>query len=139
MADNKLHAYEAAEHDAILRLDGMIVTDSPLYRSGAHDPRELPPWFGALAARPPKRILTGDDPRLPSLHEKPTPVDYFTDRFGPYQHLLQILGGGEDSKSLRPRVAMRTSPKSHQVCPPCVPRRLEINCADAQKQVSHFC
>src|SRR5215472_15293681 len=89
MATDKLTVLEAAERQAILRLDGMIVTDSPLYRSGAHDPRELPAWFGALSAKPPERILTGDDPRLPPMPEKPTLVDYFTCRFGPSQHLLQ--------------------------------------------------
>lgn len=89
-AGSKLHALEAAEHDAILRLDGMIVTDSPLYRSGAgRDPRDLPPWFSALSADPPERILAGDDPRLPPMPEKPTLIDYFTCRFGPSQHLLQ--------------------------------------------------
>jgi hypothetical protein len=89
MADDKRHAFEAAEHDAILRLDGVVVTDSPLYRSGATDPRELPAWFHQLRAEPPPRFLCGDDPRLPALPEKPTLLDYFTYRFGPSQHLLQ--------------------------------------------------
>lgn len=89
MADDTLHAFEAAERDAILRLDGMVVTDSPLYRSGATDPRVLPPWFHQLRADPAPRILAGDDPRLPALPEKPTLIDYFTCRFGPCQHLLQ--------------------------------------------------
>lgn len=80
---------EAAERDAILRLEGEIVTDSPLYRSGATDPRELPPWFGELVQNPEARVLSGDDPRLPKLPSKPSLVDYFTYRFGPSQHLLQ--------------------------------------------------
>jgi hypothetical protein len=83
-------ALEAAERDAILRLDGMIVTDSPLYRAAAGtDPRALPPWFAELTKQPAPRILAGDDPRLPPMPEKPTLVDYFTCRFGPSQHLLQ--------------------------------------------------
>ena len=80
---------EAAERDAILRLEGEIVTDSPLSRSGATDPRELPPWFGELVNNPNARVLASDDPRLPKLPAKPTLLDYFTYRFGPSQHLLQ--------------------------------------------------
>lgn len=80
---------EAEERSAILRLENQIVTDSPLYRSGATDPRDLPPWFAELSKEPGSRILAGDDPRLPKMPEKPTLVDYFTCRFGPSQHLLQ--------------------------------------------------
>jgi len=80
---------EAAERAAILRLEGKIVTDSPLYRSGAMDPRELPPWFQELTQNPDAQVLGGDDPRLPPMPAKPTLVDYFTCRFGPSQHLLQ--------------------------------------------------
>ena len=90
MPADKLEALEAAERDAILWLDGMVVTDSPLYRAAAGaDPRELPPWFAELTKNPAPRILCGDDPRLPALPAKPTLVDYFTHRFGPSQHLLQ--------------------------------------------------
>ena len=81
--------FEAAERAAILRLENKIVTDSPLYRSGAVDPRELPPWFQELSRDPPVQVLVGDDPRLPVMPTKPTLIDYFTYRFGPSQHLLQ--------------------------------------------------
>ncbi len=80
---------EIEEHNAILKLEGQIVTDSPLYRSGAKDPRVLPPWFSALVSDPDARVLGGDDPRLPKLPAKPVLTDYFIYRFGPCQHLLQ--------------------------------------------------
>lgn len=84
-----LERVEAEERNAILKLEGQIVTDSPLYRSGATDPRELPPWFAGIVGGSESRVLCGNDPRLPMLPEKPTLVDYFTYRFGPSQHLLQ--------------------------------------------------
>ncbi len=81
--------YEAAEQAAIIRLEGKVVTDSPLYRSGPTDPRDPPPWYDELSRDPPVQILAGDDPRLPAMPAKPTLIDYFTYRFGPSQHLLQ--------------------------------------------------
>jgi hypothetical protein len=86
---NLMEKAEQEERAAILRLEGKIVTDSPLYRSGATDPRELPPWFKELTQDPNAQVLAGDDPRLPVLPAKPTLVDYFVHRFGPSQHLLQ--------------------------------------------------
>ena len=86
---NLIDKADAAEQAAILRLENEIVTDSPLYRSGATDPRVSPPWFAELSRNPPPRILSGDDPRLPKMPAKPTLIDYFTYRFGPSQHLLQ--------------------------------------------------
>lgn len=80
---------EARERAAILRLEGQVVTNSPLYRSGEQDPRDLPPWFSEITRAPVPRVLCGDDPRLPKLPERPTLVDYFTYRFGPCEHLLQ--------------------------------------------------
>ncbi|MGK0169377.1 MAG: hypothetical protein ACI9W2_001098 [Gammaproteobacteria bacterium] len=80
---------DAFERDAILRLEGQIVTDSPLYRSGATDPRVSPPWFHEIVSNPDARVLAGDDPRLAKMPKLPTLVDYFTYRFGPSQHLLQ--------------------------------------------------
>lgn len=80
---------EAHERNAVLKLEGQIVTDSPLYRSGPTDPRDPPVWFGELVYGPDARVLGGDDPRLPKLPEKPTLFDYFKYRFGPCQHLMQ--------------------------------------------------
>ena len=90
MASSKLHALDAAEHAAILRLDGIIVTDSSLYRAAASvDPRDWAPWFAALAADPPERILCGDDPRLLALPERPTLVDDAHVPLWPSQRRLQ--------------------------------------------------
>lgn len=86
---NLIDKAEAAERAAIIRLEGKIVTDSPLYRSGVMDPRELPPWFKEVTQNPEAKVLAGDDLRLPVMPAKPTLIDYFTYRFGPSQHLLQ--------------------------------------------------
>ena len=80
---------EEAERAAILRLEGQVVTDSALYRSGETDPRTPPPWLEEIVYSPDVRVLCGDDPRLPKLPARPTLTDYFTYRFGPSQHLLQ--------------------------------------------------
>lgn len=42
-----------------------------------------------LKANPNARVLMGDDPRLPTMPEKPTLIDFFKYRFGPSAHLLQ--------------------------------------------------
>lgn len=88
-ASDLVEKAEAEERAAILRLEGQVVTDSPLYRSGQMDPRELPVWFPEITGNPKPRVLAGDDPRLPALPARPTLLDYFKYRFGPCQHLLQ--------------------------------------------------
>jgi hypothetical protein len=54
------------------------------------------------ARHPGKFFLMGDDPRLPSMPEKPTLVDYFRHRFASTAHLLQsathALKGGQPEK-----------------------------------------
>jgi len=42
-----------------------------------------------LKANPRLRLLMGDDPRLPTMPEKPTLIDFFKHRFGPSMHLMQ--------------------------------------------------
>ncbi len=45
---------------------------------------------GAFSLGPLKPSLMGEDPRLPTMPEKPTLIDFFNHRFGPSkQHLLQ--------------------------------------------------
>ena len=78
-----LERAEAAEHAELDR----VVVKSVIFVSGEHDPRQPVP-------RPPdqgKRVMMGDDPRLPKMPEKPTLLDFFRLRFmtGSTQHLLQ--------------------------------------------------
>ena len=83
---------EELERQQILLLEGKIVTQSVLFRSGASDPTELSPWSKAFRADPELRKLpmfAGDDPRLQKMPERPTLLDYFKYRFGPCEHLLQ--------------------------------------------------
>lgn len=83
---------EELERQQILLLEGKIVTQSVLYRSGPTDPTELSPWSRAYRANPELRklpMLAGDDPRLKKMPERPTLIDYFKYRFGPCEHLLQ--------------------------------------------------
>jgi hypothetical protein len=74
---------EAAEHAMAVELERAVVK-SVIYTSGDRDPREPTPPRPAG-----KKVMTGHDPRLPRMPEKPTLMDFFRLRFGPTQHLLQ--------------------------------------------------
>lgn len=78
---------EAHEEAMSRQLDDVIVK-SVLYQSGDIDPVEPRP-------RPSKDEMAGrhflmrEDPRLRKMPEAPTLIDFFKQRFGPSQHLLQ--------------------------------------------------
>ena len=76
---------ETAERAMIEELERAVVP-SIIYISGEHDPRK-----GAPPRTPGKKVMMGDDPRLPKMPEKPTLLDFFRLRFmtGSTQHLLQ--------------------------------------------------
>ena len=82
---NTLERAEAAERSMIEELERMIVVKSVIYTSGERDPRlpfQRPPDRG-------KTYMMGHDPRLPRMPDKPTLFDFFKDRFGPTQHVMQ--------------------------------------------------
>lgn len=81
--------FEALEHNAILELENAVATQSAVFRSGPFGPGDDAPWVAAARKNPDMQFLSGDDPRLPVMPEKPTLLDYFIYRFGPSQHLLQ--------------------------------------------------
>jgi HD domain len=75
------------EHEMLKQLDRVPVK-SPLYTMGEVDPRKgnvRPPL------EPGQYMVMRDDPRLPSMPEQPTILDFFRLRFrqGGVQHLLQ--------------------------------------------------
>ncbi len=71
------------EAQAVAALDQALVVPSVLYVSGDRDPRAGVPMPRG------RRLLIGDDPRLPSMPEAPRLQDFFALRFGPSSHLLQ--------------------------------------------------
>jgi hypothetical protein len=61
---------------------------SPIYLSGEQDPRShRHDATEALMAG--KKMLMGPDPRISTMPEKPTLVDFFRHRFGNTQHMMQ--------------------------------------------------
>jgi hypothetical protein len=78
---------DALEHRMMEELD-VIVVKSRLFNLADGD---LSFAGGAQlqAKHPGKRMLMGDDPRLPKMPDKPTLMDFFKYRFGPANHLLQ--------------------------------------------------
>ena len=75
------------EHQQMKELGERLVTKSLLYHL-ADGERSLGVGFAPGTG---KRLLMGEDPRLPEMPEKPTLLDFFNLRFapGPQQHLLQ--------------------------------------------------
>ncbi len=71
------------EAEAAAALEERMVVKSVLYVSGDVDPRAGVPMPRG------RRLLIGDDPRLPRMPEVPTLADFFALRFGPPSHLLQ--------------------------------------------------
>src|SRR5215468_2350885 len=82
MSTTSLQRAEAAEHALSEELDRQVVK-SVIYTSGERDPRTL------TTRQPGKRVMMGDDPRLPKMPERPTLFDFFRYRFGPANHMLQ--------------------------------------------------
>jgi hypothetical protein len=78
---------DALEERQMQMLGDRIVTRSLLYYL-ADGERSLGTGFAVGSG---KRLLMGEDPRLPAMPEKPTLLDFFALRFapGPQQHLLQ--------------------------------------------------
>ena len=79
---------DALEEKMSRELD-YIVIKSRLYSMAEGDMSPPPNAAALMAANPNARVLMGDDPRLPSMPEKPTLMDFFKYRFGPAAHLLQ--------------------------------------------------
>lgn len=71
------------EAEATAALEEALVVRSVLYVSGDQDPRAGVPMPRG------RRLLIGDDPRLPPMPEAPRLQDFFALRFGPSSHLLQ--------------------------------------------------
>jgi hypothetical protein len=71
------------ESEAAAALEAQTIVKSVLYVSGDADPRDGVPMPRG------RRLLIGDDPRLPDMPEAPTLADFFALRFGPPSHLLQ--------------------------------------------------
>jgi hypothetical protein len=71
------------EREAAMALEEPLVVRSVLYASGEIDPRQGIPMPRG------RRLLIGEDPRLPPMPEAPTLADFFRLRFGPSSHLLQ--------------------------------------------------
>ena len=74
------------EHRQMRELGDRLVTKSFLFQLADGD--RTPLSFGQGTG---KKLLMGEDPRLPKMPEKPTLLDFFNLRFalGPQQHLLQ--------------------------------------------------
>lgn len=91
---------DALEHQMMRELDS-IISKSMLFNLA--DGKLKMEGGAALQARyPGKRMLMGDDPRLPKMPAKPTLVDFFKYRFAPANHLLQsaahAVKAGHDEK-----------------------------------------
>jgi hypothetical protein len=82
MTMSSLERAEAAEHALSQELDRQVVK-SAIYTSGERDPRT------PTVRQPGKRVMMGDDPRLPKMPERPTLFDFFKYRFAPANHMLQ--------------------------------------------------
>ncbi len=66
-----------------------IVIKSRLHMYADGDMKPSPNAGMLLKANPGASLMMGDDPRLPSMPDKPTLIDFFKYRFGPSMHLLQ--------------------------------------------------
>ncbi|MCD6074837.1 MAG: hypothetical protein K0Q70_1720 [Rhodospirillales bacterium] len=84
-AKNMSQRADDLEHQQMKDLGDRIVTKSLLFQL-ADGERTMS--FGQGTG---KRLLMGEDPRLPKMPDKPTLIDFFNLRFafGPQQHLLQ--------------------------------------------------
>jgi hypothetical protein len=78
---------DALEHRMMQELDCIIVK-SALFNLADGEAR-MASGSALMARYPGKRMLMGDDPRLPKIPEKPTLVDFFQHRFVSSAHLLQ--------------------------------------------------
>jgi len=78
---------DALEHKMMQELD-VIIAKSLLFNL-ADGERSIANSASLLAKHPGKRMLMGDDPRLPKMPAKPTLLDFFKHRFAPANHLLQ--------------------------------------------------
>jgi len=91
---------DALEHRMMAELDA-VATKSRLFTLADGDTS----WKGGAqiqAENPGKKMLMGDDPRLPKMPAVPTLMDYFKYRFAPASHLLQsakhAVNAGMDEK-----------------------------------------
>ncbi|MDX2223706.1 MAG: HD domain-containing protein, partial [Rhodospirillaceae bacterium] len=97
-----IEAAEAAEQTAIAALDRAVGLPwmCDVAAAGARVRASDPAETGAGGPR--KRMLMGDDPRLPKMPAAPTLMDFFRLRFAPASHLLQsanlALKNGHDEK-----------------------------------------
>ena len=91
---------DALEHQMMRELDS-IISKSMLFNL-ADGKLEMEGGAALQARYPGKRMLMGDDPRLPKMPAKPTLVDFFKYRFAPANHLLQsaahAVKAGHDEK-----------------------------------------
>ncbi len=80
---------DALEHEMAAKLEREVAPiRSPLFTAGERDPRE--PRHEAMdAVMAGKKLLMGPDPRLPPMPAKATLIDFFNNRFGFSQHMLQ--------------------------------------------------
>ncbi|MBV9862917.1 MAG: HD domain-containing protein [Alphaproteobacteria bacterium] len=78
---------DALEHRMMQELDCIIVKSRLFNLADGDD--TMPNGPALMAQNPGKRMLMGDDPRLPKMPEKPTLTDFFKYRFAPAAHLLQ--------------------------------------------------
>lgn len=92
------HLADELEEQMSRELDRLAVK-SVLYMSGEIDPSQQQP-----PPHNPDKLpyLMGADPRLPTMPEKPTLMDFFRLRFGPSSHVLQsaklALNAGHNEK-----------------------------------------
>jgi hypothetical protein len=78
---------DALEHKMMQELDCIIVKSRLFHLADAD--QSMPNGAALMAQNPGKKMLMGDDPRLPKMPAKPTLIDFFKYRFGPSMHLLQ--------------------------------------------------
>ncbi len=78
---------DALEHRMMQELD-VVIVKSRLFNLADAD-MEFVGGAALQAKYPGKKMLMGDDPRLPKMPAKPTLLDYFKYRFAPAAHLLQ--------------------------------------------------
>jgi hypothetical protein len=79
---------DALERKMMRELDQAIYVKSRLFMLADGD-TSTPNSAALMAQNPGKKFVMGDDPRLPTMPERPTLVDFFKHRFGPANHLLQ--------------------------------------------------
>jgi hypothetical protein len=76
---------DALEQHQLNELGDRIIAKSLLYNLADGERKQ-----GTFAVGTGKRLLMGEDPRLPAMPDKPTLVDFFNLRFAPtQQHVLQ--------------------------------------------------